>query len=183
MKNNLYRELAPITDVAWGEIELEATRTFKRHIAGRRVIDVSAPGGPVTAAISTGHLLDVAPPGDGVVAHLRDSKPLVRLRVPFTVTRTAIDDVERGSQDSDWDPVKEAAKQLPFGEARAIFEGYAAASIVGIRACSSNTALALPDDARGIPDVISQAPSERRLAGVAGPLLRAAVGRCVHQGQ
>ena len=29
--NNLYRELAPITDEAWGEIELEATRTFKRQ--------------------------------------------------------------------------------------------------------------------------------------------------------
>ncbi len=34
MKNNLYRDLAPITDVAWKEIELEATRTFKRHVAG-----------------------------------------------------------------------------------------------------------------------------------------------------
>jgi len=112
--NNLYRELAPITDVAWAEIEQEATRTFKRHIAGRRVVDVSEPGGPVTAAVSTGHLRDVTPPGDGVVAHLRESKPLVRLRVPFTVSRTAIDDVERGSQDSDWDPVKEAAQKLAF---------------------------------------------------------------------
>ena len=90
----------------------------------------------MTAAISTGHLLDVAPPGDGVIARLRESKPLVRLRVPFTVSRTAIDDVERGSQDSDWDPVKDAAKQLAFAEDRAIFEGYEAASIDGIRACS-----------------------------------------------
>ena len=39
--NNLYRDLAPITEAAWEEIELEATRTFKRHIAGRRVVDVS----------------------------------------------------------------------------------------------------------------------------------------------
>ena len=127
--NNLYRDLAPITEAAWEQIEEEATRTFKRHIAGRRVVDVSEPGGPVTAAISTGHLRDVAAPGDGVVAHLRESKPLVRLRVPFTVSRTAIDDVERGAQDSDWDPVKDAAKKLAFVEDRAIFEGYDAASI------------------------------------------------------
>lgn len=167
--NNLHRELAPITDEAWAEIELEATRTFKRHIAGRRVIDVSEPSGPVTAAISTGHLLDVVPPGDGVVAHLRDSRPLVRLRVPFTVGRTDVDDVERGSQDSDWDPVKEAAKQLAFAEDRAIFEGYEAASISGIRKTSSNPALALPADPREIPDVIAQALSELRLAGVDGP--------------
>jgi uncharacterized linocin/CFP29 family protein len=167
--NNLYRGLAPITEVAWAEIELEAARTFKRHIAGRRVVDVSEPGGPATAAVSTGHLLDLTSPGDGVVAHLRASKPLVRLRVPFTVARTDVDDVERGSQDSDWDPVKDAAKKLAFVEDRAIFEGYEAASIEGIRKTSSNPALALPADAREIPDVISRALSALRLAGVDGP--------------
>ena len=123
----------------------------------------------MTAAVSTGHLRDVPPPAEGVVAHLRESKPLVRLRVPFTVSRTAIDDVERGSQDSDWDPVKEAAKKLAFVEDRAIFEGYEAAAIEGIRACSNNPALAMPADAREMPDVISQALSELRLAGVDGP--------------
>ncbi|AHC27365.1 MULTISPECIES: family 1 encapsulin nanocompartment shell protein [Mycobacteriaceae] len=167
--NNLYRELAPVTDEAWGEIEQEATRTFKRHIAGRRVVDCTGPTGATTAAVSTGHLLDVTSPGDGVIAHLRDSRPLVRLRVPFTITRDAIDDVERGSQDSDWDPVKDAAKKLAFAEDRAIFEGYAAANIEGIRAGSSNPGLALPEDPRGYPDVIAQALSELRLAGVDGP--------------
>ena len=167
--NNLYRSLAPITDAAWTEIETEAARTFKRHIAGRRVVDVSVPGGPTTAAISTGHLLDISPPGDGVIAQLRDARPLVRLRVPFTVRRTDIDDVERGSQDSDWDPVKNAARKLAFAEDRAIFEGYEAARIDGIRNSSSNPALALPEDPRDMPDVIAQALSKLRLAGVDGP--------------
>jgi uncharacterized linocin/CFP29 family protein len=169
MTNNLYRNLAPVTDVAWTEIELEATRTFKRHIAGRRVVDVSDPGGPVTAAVSTGRLADVEAPSDGVVAHLRASKPLVRLRVPFALSRSEIDNVERGGQDSDWDPVKAAAKKLAFVEDRAIFEGYAAASIEGIRGSSSNKPLTLPADPREIPNVISQAISELRLAGVDGP--------------
>jgi uncharacterized linocin/CFP29 family protein len=167
--NNLYRSLAPITDAAWTEIETEAARTFKRHIAGRRVVDVSEPGGPATAAISTGHLLDVGSPGDGVIAQLRDARPLVRLRVPFTVRRTDIDDVERGSQDSDWDPVKNAARKLAFAEDRAIFEGYEAAGIDGIRKSGSNPTLALPEDPRDMPDVIAQALSKLRLAGVDGP--------------
>jgi uncharacterized linocin/CFP29 family protein len=167
--NNLYRDLAPITEEAWAEIELEATRTFKRHIAGRRVVDVTGPSGTATAAIGTGHLVDVTPPADGVVAHLRDSRPLVRLRVPFTIARVDIDDVERGSQDSDWDPVKAAAKKLAFAEDRAIFEGYEAARIDGIRKCSTNPALALPADPSEIPYVVSQALSELRLAGVDGP--------------
>jgi uncharacterized linocin/CFP29 family protein len=169
MTNNLYRNLAPVTDAAWAEIELEATRTFKRHIAGRRVVDVSEPGGPVTAAVSTGRLVDVQSPSDGVVAHLRASNPLVRLRVPFTLSRSEIDNVERGAQDSDWDPVKGAAKKLAFVEDRAIFEGYPAASIEGIRAASSNKPLTLPADPREIPDVITQAITELRLAGVDGP--------------
>ncbi len=169
MKNNLYRDLAPITAAAWDEIELEATRTFKRNVAGRRVVDVSEPGGPATAAISTGRLLDVAAPTDGVVTHLRASKPLVRLRVPFTLSRYEIDNVERGAQDSDWDPVKEAAQKLAFVEDRAIFEGYPAASIDGIRKCSSNPPVALPEDPRDMPDAISQALTALRLAGVDGP--------------
>lgn len=78
--NNLYRELAPVTEAAWAQIEQEAARTFKRHIAGRRVVDVTGPGGPTTATIGTGHLTEVAAPADGVVAQLRVSKPLVRLR-------------------------------------------------------------------------------------------------------
>ena len=167
--NNLYRDLAPVTEAAWEEIELEATRTFKRHIAGRRVVDVSEPGGPVAAAVSTGRLANVASPTDGVEAHLRESKPLVRLRVPFTLSRYEIDNAERGANDSDWDPVKVAAKKLAFVEDRAIFEGYAAASIEGIRSASSNKALTLPADPSEIPYVVTQAISELRLAGVDGP--------------
>lgn len=167
--NNLYRELAPVTEAAWKEIETEATRTFKRHIAGRRVVDVSGPGGPATAAVSTGRLVDVQSPTDGVVAHLRASKPLVRLRVPFTLSRYEIDNVERGALDADWDPVKAAAKKLAFVEDRAIFEGYPAASIDGIRSCTSNPPVTLPEDPRDMPDAISQALTALRLAGVDGP--------------
>jgi len=167
--NNLYRDLAPVTETAWKEIELEATRTFKRHVAGRRVVDVSEPGGPITAAVSTGRLIDVEAPTDGVVTHLRASKPLVRLRVPFTLSRYEIDNVERGAQDSDWDPVKAAAKKLAFVEDRAIFEGYPAALIDGIRSCSCNPSLPLPEDPRDMPDAVSQALTALRLAGVDGP--------------
>jgi len=38
--NNLHRELAPISDAAWTQIEEEASRTLKRYLAGRRVVDL-----------------------------------------------------------------------------------------------------------------------------------------------
>ncbi len=167
--NNLHRELAPISAAAWAGIEEEATRTFKRHVAGRRVVDMQEPGGLALSAAGTGHLRDIEPPADGVIARARTAQPIIELRVPFSVGRRAVDDVERGAKDADWQPVKDAARAIALAEDRAVFEGYPAAGITGIRASSSNPVLALPDDALGYPDIISQAVSALRLAGVNGP--------------
>jgi uncharacterized linocin/CFP29 family protein len=167
--NNLHRELAPISDAAWSDIEEETSRTLKRYLAGRRVVDVQGPGGVALSAIGTGHLRQVTAPGDGILARQREVKPLVELRVPFELDRQQIDDVERGATDSDWQPAKDAARLLAFAEDRAIFEGYAAAGIGGIREGTSNPVLALPPDIRAYPDVIAQALSQLRLEGVNGP--------------
>jgi len=167
--NNLHRELAPISDSAWAQIEEETARTLKRYLAGRRVIDVQGPAGTALSAVGTGHLQQIAAPADGIIARQRAVKALIELRVPFEVDRQAIDDVERGANDSDWDPAKDAARRIAFAEDRAIFDGYAAAGIEGIRQGTSNPMLALPADARAYPEAIAQALSQLRLVGVNGP--------------
>jgi uncharacterized linocin/CFP29 family protein len=167
--NNLHRELAPISAEAWADMEDEARRTFSRQVAGRRVVDVPDPGGLELSSVNTGHLDTVDPPADDVIARTRRSQPIVELRVPFTVDRQQVDAVARGAKDADWQPVKDAARQIAYAEDRAIFEGYRAAGITGIRAGSSNPAIALPAEVRGYPNAISQAASALRLAGVGGP--------------
>lgn len=167
--NNLYRELAPVSSAAWSQIEEEVARTFKRSVAGRRVVDVIGPGGSELAGVGTGHLSDITAQHQGVCAKLREVRALVQLTVPFELKRDAIDSVELGARDSDWQPAKEAARQLAFAEDRAIFDGYAAAGIVGVREGSSNQTFALPDDINDYPDVLSDALEELRLAGVDGP--------------
>jgi uncharacterized linocin/CFP29 family protein len=167
--NNLHRELAPISGAAWSQIEEETTRTLKRYLAGRRVVDVPAPGGVALPGVATGHMLAIAAPADGIAAHRREVKPLVELRVPFQLSRQAIDDVERGSNDSDWQPAKDAAKKIAFAEDRAIFNGYREAEIQGIRQATSNPAIKLPPDVRDYPDAVAQALSQLRLVGVNGP--------------
>jgi uncharacterized linocin/CFP29 family protein len=167
--NNLHRELAPISDAAWSDIEQETSRTIKRYLAGRRVVDVQGPGGIALSAIGTGHLRILTAPGEGILARQREVKPLVELRVPFELDRAQIDDVERGATDSDWQPAKDAARLLAFAEDRAIFQGYAAAGIGGIREGTSNPVLTLPGDVRAYPDVIAKALAQLRLAGVNGP--------------
>ncbi|MEX3825027.1 family 1 encapsulin nanocompartment shell protein, partial [Paraburkholderia sp. BR14262] len=144
--NNLHRELAPISTAAWSQIEEEVARTFKRSLAGRRVVDVEGPGGPALAAVGTGHQNGIEAPLEGIRARQREVKAIVELRVPFELSREAIDDVERGAEDSDWQPAKDAATRLAFAEDRAIFDGYTAAQITGIREGSSNPILPMPAD-------------------------------------
>jgi len=167
--NNLHRHLAPISDAAWEQIEQEASRTLKRHLAARRVVDVVGPKGFDLAAVGTGHLHQIQPPGDGILASQREAQPLIEVRVPFELTRQAIDDVERGATDSDWSPVKEAARKIAFAEDRAVFDGYGAAGIQGLRTGSSNAGVALPASVKGYPDAVAQAVSQLRLAGCEGP--------------
>jgi uncharacterized linocin/CFP29 family protein len=167
--NNLHRELAPISDAAWEQIEEETTRTLKRYLAGRRVVDVPSSGGIAFPGVVTGHLKPIPAPADGVIARQREVKPLVELRVPFELSRQTIDDVERGSEDSDWQPAKDAAKKLAFAEDRAIFNGYREAGIQGIRESTSNPIEPLPADVREYPDAIARALSQLRIVGVNGP--------------
>jgi uncharacterized linocin/CFP29 family protein len=167
--NNLHRELAPISAVAWAQLEDEARRTFKRHVAGRRVADVPPAGGVELSGVNLGHLQSIDAPAEGVIARTRRAQPLVELRVPFTVDRQQVDDVERGAKDADWQPVKDAAKQIAFAEDRAVFEGYAAAGIAGIRESSSNPPVQLPVNVREYPNAVAEAVTALRLAGVDGP--------------
>src|SRR5262245_16285416 len=167
--NNLHRELAPISDAAWADIEEETTRTLKRYLAGRRVVDVHGPSGVGLSAVGTGQLKTSATPADGILAKQREVMALVELRVPFELDRQQIDDVERGANDADWQPAKDAAQRIAYAEDRAIFEGYAAAGIGGIRQGTSNPTMTLPAEGRHYPDAIAQALNQLRLVGVNGP--------------
>jgi uncharacterized linocin/CFP29 family protein len=167
--NNLHRELAPVSNAAWAQIEAEGSRTLKRYLAARRVVDAPGAKGLDFSAVGSGHVQKIEAPGEGIQAAQRVAKALVELRAPFTLTRHAIDDVERGATDSDWSPLKEAARKIAFAEDRSVFDGYAAAGIQGIRQGASNPALKLPSAVAGYPGAVAQAVNQLRLAGVNGP--------------
>jgi uncharacterized linocin/CFP29 family protein len=169
LMNNLHRELAPISATAWAEIETEARRTFTQHVAGRRALDVIVASDEELAAVGTGHLSELEPPVLGVRARRREVAPVVEFRVPFRLSRAAVDDVERGAKDADWQPVKDAARQLAAAEDRTAIDGFAPGGITGLRQVTSNPRLALPGDPREYPTVVAQAVSALRLVGVGGP--------------
>ena len=160
--NNLHRQLAPISEAAWGEIDQEARRTFIRWIAGRRVVDVVGPDGEDLAAVRTGHQVRVDFPFEGVQAHQRQVRQIVELRVPFRVSRDAVDAVDRGAQDSDWPPVKDAVAQIARAEDSIVFDGLASAGIEGLVPSSSNPAGALPQPKQLFYLLLGQGPFFRR---------------------
>jgi len=167
--NNLHRELAPISDEAWSQIEQEAARTARRYLAGRRIVDVQGPGGETLAAVGTGRIESADSLAGGVEIWQRKAMPLIRLRAPFTLSRDEIDSVARGAQDADWDPVRAAARQIALAEDLAIFSGYPAAGITGIVPGADNSGLPLPPELTEYPAAIAAAVEELRSAGVDGP--------------
>lgn len=166
---NLFRELAPVSGGAWKQIEDEATRTLKEYMAARRLVDVVGPRGYDYGGVATGHVREIAAPGEGIRSLQRQVASLVELRVPFVLSRDEIDGVARGSNDPDLQPLKDAARKLAFAEDRAVFEGYAEAGITGIRQTTDNKKVALPADIAAYPRAVAKALSELRLSGVNGP--------------
>ena len=170
--NNLHRELAPISDAAWAQIEEEAARTFKRYLAGRRVVDVEGPGGRGLSAVGTGHLSDDRrrPARASLARQRRWSSPWssCACRSSWTASRSTTWSAARTTRTGSRS--KDAARQIAFAEDRAIFEGYTAGGIDGIRQGSSNPPLDAAGRRSGTIRTRSRSALEQlRLAGVDGP--------------
>lgn len=169
--NHLFRERAPITPAGWEEIEKEARRTLRALLAARRVVDFRGPLGWSASDVEIGRADPIASPPSGkdVQARLRRIQPLVELRIPFDVSRTELDAIDRGARDPDLDSVTAAAREIAIAEDRSIFHGYAAAHITGI--CEKLEAAAIPlgSSHADYPLAVATALNKLRDEGVEGP--------------
>jgi uncharacterized linocin/CFP29 family protein len=166
--NLLHRSLAPVPDAAWEKLESDAREALKEHLTARRVVDFDGPHGPGLAALNLGSLEPVDL-GTGVTAGLRRVQPLFELRVPFVLSRSALDDAARGAPDFDTSMVVEAARRVAEFEDRAVFHGLGPAEIGGIAAVSPHTPLSLGADPLGFADVVTRGLMALDDAGVSGP--------------
>jgi len=167
--SHLHRELAPISDKAWKEIEKEATRTLRTFLAARQVVDFSGPHGWGYSADSLGRLERVPGPVDGVEAGIRVVQPLVELRHSFSMSRADIDDIDRGRPDPDLGAVVEAAKRAALAEDHIVFRGFKEAHLTGIAEASPYPPVEIGDDYAEYPKLIARAISTLREAGIDGP--------------
>jgi uncharacterized linocin/CFP29 family protein len=177
--NDLLRELAPVSDAAWSEIEQEAKSTLHLMLAARKVVDFSGPLGWDASAVSLGRTRSLSTPvHSGVESRLRRVQPLVELRSPFELSREELEAVGRGARDPDLDPVREAARNIATAEDRAVFHGYSKGEITGIIEAAKDSTLTLSDDYEAYPASVAEAVNKLRTAGVDGPYAIALGPRC-----
>lgn len=177
--DSLMRQLAPITDAGWDEIEEEAKSALKTSLAGRKLVDFKGPLGWETGVVDTGRTKALkASPAKGVRATLREARTLVELRVPFTLSRRELEAFDRGAPEADLDPVREAAITISRAEDNAIFHGFAAGNITGVMDAAKAHKLDLTDDFEAYPAVVAEALRNLRAEGVSGPYAIALGPRC-----
>ena len=150
--NHLLRDIAPITDAGWAELEDEARRQLIASLAARKLVDFSGPRGWQHSATNLGRIetVDTAVV-EGVAPIRRRVLPLVEPRVPFTLARAELDDIARGAEDADLDALDQAARRIALAENVAVFNGWAAAGITGITEASPHQPIGLTDDLTTCP--------------------------------
>ncbi|MBX9945003.1 MAG: bacteriocin family protein [Reyranella sp.] len=171
MTNHLFRDLAPITEVGWKEIENEAKRTLRALLGARRVVDFKGPLGWGASDVELGRADPVASPpqAKSVQARLRRIQPLVELRIVFEVARAELDAIDRGARDPDLESVTSAAREMALAEDRAIFHGYAAAQITGICQAQARMSVPLGASHADYPGAVSAALMKLHDDGIGGP--------------
>jgi uncharacterized linocin/CFP29 family protein len=168
--NHLLRELAPVSDAAWAEIEAEMTRSLRNFLAGRKVVDLTGPLGWEESAADLGQVDALPDPvTDGVDASVRVVQPFVELRTRFTMSRSELDSIDRGNKAPDLEAVIRAAQRAALAEDRAIFAGYPSGGIAGISTQTPHDRIAIDDDYEQFPRAVASAVALLRAAGVDGP--------------
>jgi uncharacterized linocin/CFP29 family protein len=168
MTDMFRREMAPIADEAWQEIELQSSRLLKGNLSARRLVDFSGPHGLQFAGVNEGRLA-MGEPLDGLGWGLNTVLPLVEIRVPFSLSIWDLDNAARGAKSLELEPMIQAARKAALFEERAVYQGFAGAGIRGLLECSSHPAVALGGDANGFTETVELGLLALQEAEIGGP--------------
>jgi uncharacterized linocin/CFP29 family protein len=168
--SHLLREHAPITEAGWELLDDEARERLTPALAGRKLVDFSGPHGWGYSATNLGRVEEIADvAGDGVAASQRRVLGLVELRAHFSISRSQLDDAERGAQDVDLGTLDTAARRIAIAENAAVFHGLSAAGMQGVAEASTHEQINLGEDCEVYPRHVAKAVDALRGEGVDGP--------------
>ena len=165
----LKRNLSPITDKAWQEIDETAAEILKNYLSARKFVDVNGPKGWDFSSISVGRIkTEEKSTKDGVYYGIKEVQPLIESRIQFDLDIWELDNIERGAKDIDLEPLEEAAKKMALFEENAIYNGFEKANITGLKNEAENTVKMSKDPEKAL-DAISKGVSLFRDESIEGP--------------
>jgi len=174
INDHLLRGLAPIPAPAWAVVDSEARERLTPLLTARRIVDWVGPGGwrHHVRPLGRTDTLDALPAGTtaaGVLARRRRVLLLTEVQVPFTIDRAEIGDIQRGSDNPQFDDLDRAARAAALIETRAVFHGWPEAGITGLIPSSSYPTVGLGTDVDQYPAIVAQTVDRMRRAGITGP--------------
>lgn len=151
----LKRELAPLSENAWKEIDSRAEKILKSYLSGRKTVNVIGPKGLDYTVISEGRLDLIDETNEDVEKGIYKVKPLVETRVRFKLNLWEMDNIARGAKDIDLDNLDEAVKKIALFEENAIYNGYKSGNITGLTESSQHQVLSFGNNGSEIMESIS----------------------------
>ncbi|WP_353094737.1 family 1 encapsulin nanocompartment shell protein [Tissierella praeacuta] len=164
----LYRELAPISNEAWNEIDEKAKEVLKSYLSARKVVKVVGPKGLDYNVVTEGRLTNIEE-AEGVSYGRYKVLPLTELRVEFEMKRWELDNISRGAKDIDYEPLEKAMKGIALFEENAIYNGLESNSIKGIKNSVELQEISLGKEPTAIMEAIAKGLVELRKSYVEGP--------------
>ncbi len=170
MTDLLKRNLAPITEAGWREIDATAARVIKTQLSARSVVDFSGPHGWELAAVNLGRLEIPKKKAEPQIPWgLRQVLPLVETREHFSLNQWEIDNISRGCKDADLSALEETARRAALFEESAVYNGFADGRIVGLLPACKHKPIKLPANVEQYPQAVGEAVKTLDQAGVGGP--------------
>ena len=151
----LYRELAPISNEAWEEIDERAKEVLKSYLSARKVVKVNGPMGLDYNVVTEGRLGNIEDKGDVRYSNYK-VVPLTEARVEFEIDRWELDNIQRGAKDIDYSPLENAMKEIALFEENAIYNGLSNTPMVGIDKSSELSPISFGKDPTSIMEAITK---------------------------
>lgn len=166
----LKRELAPITEEAWEEIDTQATRVLKSLLTVRRFADLKGPYGGDFAGVADGRLEVVSGDKRGLPDYgVHKLHPLVEVRVPFELDVWELDNASRGAADIDLSNLEEGAKKIAAFEELILYNGAPEAAIPPLPKAVDQKRVSYDDNPETFLKAVAQGVTQLRSSAVEGP--------------
>ena len=165
----LKRDLAPLTQEAWNEIDDRATEVLKTHLTARKVLRVEGPKGWDYTVIPEGRLSILDKEKGKVKSGQYEVKPLVETRISFTLDRWEMDNLTRGARDIKLDAMEEAMHKIAVFEEEAVYNGYSKGGIKGLVESAEHDSMTFGESGEEILESLSMAVIRMKDAYQNGP--------------